>query len=51
MAYMEAGLILARILWSFDLQLAPGCAGWDADQQGFLIWEKGPLLVKLTPRS
>ncbi|KAL4899812.1 hypothetical protein BDW74DRAFT_188846 [Aspergillus multicolor] len=49
MAYMEAGLILARILWSFDLQLAPGCYSWD-DQRAFLIWEKGPLLVRLTPR-
>ncbi|KAF3384734.1 Versicolorin B desaturase [Penicillium rolfsii] len=50
MAYMEAGLILARILWSFDLQLAPGCAAWH-QQRAFLIWEKGPLLVKLTSRS
>ncbi|KAL3485494.1 cytochrome protein [Aspergillus germanicus] len=50
MAYMEAGLILARILWSFDLQLAPGCAGWD-EQRAFLIWEKAPLLVKLTSRT
>ncbi|KAJ5091012.1 cytochrome P450 monooxygenase [Penicillium argentinense] len=50
MAYMEAGLILARILWSFDLQVAPGFHGWD-NQRAFLIWEKGPLLVRLTPRD
>ncbi|CEJ62382.1 hypothetical protein PMG11_10883 [Penicillium brasilianum] len=50
MAYMEAGLILARILWSFDLHFAPGCHGWD-DQRAFLIWEKGPLFVRLTLRD
>ncbi|KAL2815869.1 cytochrome protein [Aspergillus cavernicola] len=49
LAFMEAGLILARLLWSFDLQLLPECSNWD-DQRAFLIWEKGPLLVKLTPR-
>lgn len=50
MAYMEVGLILARVLWSFDVQLAPGCHDWD-DQRAFLIWDKGPLLVRLKQRD
>ncbi|KAJ6093280.1 cytochrome P450 monooxygenase, partial [Penicillium sp. IBT 16267x] len=50
LAFGEASLILARSIWAFDLELSPQCSNW-ADQRAYIIWDKGPLLVKLTPRS
>ncbi|PSN63043.1 putative cytochrome P450 [Corynespora cassiicola Philippines] len=48
LAYAEMRLILATILWNFDLQLAPGQEKW-LDQKIYLVWEKHPLMVKFTP--
>ncbi|KAJ5541537.1 cytochrome P450 monooxygenase [Penicillium frequentans] len=50
LAFGEASLILARLIWAFDLELSPQCSNW-ADQRAYIIWDKGPLLVKLAPRS
>ncbi|CAG8896929.1 unnamed protein product [Penicillium egyptiacum] len=49
LALAEASLVLARLIWTFDLELSPQCFNW-ADQRAYIIWDKGPLLVKLTPR-
>ncbi|KAL4944606.1 hypothetical protein BDV06DRAFT_81820 [Aspergillus oleicola] len=49
LAVMEASMILAKLLWAFDIHLAPECDNWD-EQRAFIIWEKGPLLVRLVPR-
>ena len=48
LAYLEMRLILARMLWSFDMQLAPECQDWD-NQESWIQWDKKPLLVKLRP--
>lgn len=48
LAYAEMRLILAQVLWNFDMELAPESDNW-ADQQIFSLWQKGPLYVKLTP--
>ena len=32
-------LILARILWSFDMQLAPEYRDWD-NQENWIQWDK-----------
>ncbi|KAJ5644710.1 cytochrome P450 [Penicillium longicatenatum] len=50
LALGEVSLIIARFTWAFDLELSPQCSNW-ADQRAYIIWDKGPLLVKLTPRS
>lgn len=51
LAYVEMRLILARVLWNFDIRLAEDCKDWIAKQKIFLIWEKAfPLNVHLTPR-
>ena len=47
LAYAETYLILTRLLWHFDLDLLPQCANW-IDQQAFVVWNKKPLLVRLT---
>jgi hypothetical protein len=48
LAYLEMRLILAKILWNFDLSLQPECKHWNI-QKVNLLWSKGPLMVKLTP--
>lgn len=50
LAYSEASLILARLIWSFDLKLSKDCSNW-ADQRAYIIWDKKPLKVELVPRE
>lgn len=47
LAYAEMRLILAHVLWNFDMELSAESENW-ADQKIFSLWEKGPLYVKLT---
>lgn len=43
-------LILARVLWNFDLRLADDSQTWLEEQKTYTGWDKGPLNVYLTPR-
>lgn len=45
LANHEMRVILASLLWHFDLQLCPESSSW-ADQKVFLTWDKGELWVK-----
>jgi len=47
-AYVEMRLVMCRLLWNFDLELMPGQDDWP-NQKLFILWEKGPVLVKLKP--
>ncbi|KAK7219651.1 hypothetical protein V2G26_007654 [Clonostachys chloroleuca] len=47
LAYAEMRLILARLLWKFDLELMPESREWD-QQKIWSLWSKGELNVKLT---
>ncbi|KAK1147973.1 hypothetical protein N8T08_000489 [Aspergillus melleus] len=49
LAYNEMRVILARVLWNFDLELQPESLDWK-DQKSFILWEKLPLMCKLIPR-
>ncbi|KAK4184282.1 Isotrichodermin C-15 hydroxylase [Podospora australis] len=49
LAYIEMRLILARVLWSFDLRIAEESRDWMIRQRIFNLWEKGALNVYLTP--
>jgi hypothetical protein len=49
LAYSELRLILAKVLYHFDLSFVPGSEGWDK-QKTFFLWEKNDLLVRLRPR-
>jgi hypothetical protein len=42
-------LILARLIWNFDLVLDEKSRRWVEELKMFLLWEKQPLFVKLTP--
>ncbi|KAL4901002.1 cytochrome P450 [Aspergillus multicolor] len=45
-AWNEMRVILARVLWNFDLELAPESEGWER-QKVYTLWDKGPLMVRL----
>lgn len=41
-------IILAKILWNFDLKLCPESDGW-INQKSYTLWQKDPLWVEATP--
>jgi cytochrome P450 len=43
----ELRMVLARVLWNFDIELAPESEGWNK-QKVYTLWDKGPMMVKLT---
>ncbi|KAH7396293.1 cytochrome P450 [Pyrenochaeta sp. MPI-SDFR-AT-0127] len=50
LAYHEMRLILALVLWKFDLKLDAGMESWH-DQKIFGLWKKPPLMVKIQERE
>ncbi|KAH8880867.1 cytochrome P450 [Thozetella sp. PMI_491] len=48
LAYAEMRLILARLVYNFDIQLVDERQDW-LDQKVYLLWNKLPLQVYLTP--
>lgn len=49
LAYAEMRLILARMLFEFDMTLAEDSHRWIERQRAFVIWERIPLNVYLAP--
>jgi len=52
LAYMEMKLILARVLWEFDLELVEGAekgGDWRERVKAFGFWVKPSLMVRLVP--
>ncbi|TVY25314.1 Cytochrome P450 monooxygenase [Lachnellula hyalina] len=47
LAYSEMRLILAKLAWKFELELAPESEGWDVGQKVFTNFEKPPLVMRL----
>jgi len=43
-------LLIALLLWNFDLEIMPESKGWQK-QKVYLLWEKPPLMVQVTPRT
>lgn len=50
LAYVEMRIILARMIFNFDMELDPASNDW-MNQDAFILWEKPELMVKLTPRT
>ena len=55
LAHLEMRLVLTYLLWTFDLelpkhQMSAGPGKWE-DQNNWILWEKAPLMVKLTVRK
>ena len=51
LAYAEVRLILARMIWNFDIQLAADSHDWMGKQNSYLMWEQPPLNVHLLPKG
>ncbi|KAI9691409.1 MAG: hypothetical protein M1820_009681 [Bogoriella megaspora] len=49
LANIEVRLILAKLLWHFEFELADKNQDWINDQMIYTTWEKIPLMIKLTP--
>ncbi|KAK3933459.1 hypothetical protein QBC46DRAFT_128370 [Diplogelasinospora grovesii] len=41
-------LILARVLFAFDIELDKSCRNWVTDQTSWVTWARLPLYVRLT---
>ncbi|KAF2711581.1 benzoate 4-monooxygenase cytochrome P450 [Pleomassaria siparia CBS 279.74] len=48
LAMHEMRLVLASVIWNFDMQLCEESDTW-ADQKVYILWEKVPLMVRLQP--
>ncbi|TLD33692.1 hypothetical protein PspLS_00237 [Pyricularia sp. CBS 133598] len=46
LAYAEIRVILAKVLWEFELELMPESVGWMEGLKIFGVWEKTPLMVR-----
>jgi cytochrome P450 len=56
LARAEMRVLLARLVWKFDLSFPDGEAGkrmenWGVGMKTFMIWQRGALMVKVTPRK
>lgn len=51
MSYAELRMTFAKLLFNFDIALADPSEDWWNKQKTFFVWEKIPLMVKLTPRA
>jgi len=49
LAYVEMRLILARLIWNYDLVLAGDDSERFVECRAFNLWMKGPLNVRLIP--
>ncbi|KAL0935178.1 cytochrome p450 [Colletotrichum truncatum] len=49
LAYVEMRIMLARIIWNFDIDLADDSQDWMKDQMIYVLWAKGALNVYLKP--
>jgi cytochrome P450 len=51
LAYAEMRLLMASLLWHFDLELAEESRDWMERNQIYTLWVKPELKVKLAPRK
>ncbi|CAN9172375.1 unnamed protein product [Alternaria alternata] len=50
LAFLEMRLIIALVVWNFDLELGEGMDGWEK-QKIFGLWEKPPLKVHIRKKE
>ncbi|KXT12038.1 hypothetical protein AC579_4681 [Pseudocercospora musae] len=51
LGYAEISIILARVLWSFDIVVAEESRHWRESLKGWVLWEKRPFWLYLIPRQ
>lgn len=50
LAWMEMRILLAKLMWRFDMEMSCDIEDWNAACEQALVWKKPPLLVKFQPR-
>ncbi|OJJ66144.1 hypothetical protein ASPBRDRAFT_666479 [Aspergillus brasiliensis CBS 101740] len=50
LAWAEIRMTLAWTLWHFDLELDPISRCWIDRQKVFMLWQKPPLMIRISPR-
>jgi hypothetical protein len=50
LAYVEARLILTKLVFNFDLELCPESRSW-INQEMYVNWEKPPLFINIRDRQ
>ncbi|KAL6859545.1 cytochrome P450 [Trichoderma novae-zelandiae] len=51
LAYAEMRLILAKLIWRYDIELLDESIDWDEKCKAYIVYQKGPLYIRLKPRS
>ncbi|OTA99100.1 hypothetical protein M426DRAFT_95514 [Hypoxylon sp. CI-4A] len=51
LAYAEMRLILAKIIYNFDISIADDSLRWLRDQKTYILWEKPALNIYMTPAA
>lgn len=51
LAYAEMRVLLARIIWNFDLEVAQDSKMWLEEMKVWSLYKKGPLNVYFKPRK
>ena len=49
LAYAEMRLIIARLIWEFDMSICDDSRGWLKDQSNYFLWDKPALNIRLHP--
>ncbi|KIM99956.1 hypothetical protein OIDMADRAFT_104717 [Oidiodendron maius Zn] len=54
LSYLEMRIILARLLWNFDIVSVDGAPNWNPENEmgkarAFMTWEKPDLILKVVP--
>ncbi|PTB65098.1 cytochrome P450 [Trichoderma citrinoviride] len=51
LAYAEMRLILAKLIWRYDIELLDESIGWDVKSKVYIGYQKPPLYIRLKPRA
>ncbi|KAI3587206.1 cytochrome P450 [Fusarium oxysporum f. sp. albedinis] len=51
LAYAEMRLILARVIWNFNMEINTDSMGWLEQNEAYFLWQKPALYMHLTPRT
>jgi hypothetical protein len=51
LGYAEISVIIARLLWSFEITVSEQSQNWQDGLKGWVLWDKKPLWLHLRPRE
>lgn len=51
LAYLELRITVAKLVWTFDLEMVSDIEDWNRACGNFVLWRKADLLVKFHPRE